>query len=203
MGFSSGWLREALFDDSTGYDADGEPSRDHIRSRRSTYGVSYPLLWGGQQYQECDWYVGSQTYYNLVSNNHGYSYGQTLTTGIAPATITGISGTSSPYTVSVSGSLVDGSTYSPAFVNGSVVTIAGATPSTLNGSIPLTASSAGSFTATTTATGTWSSGGTATGAMGLAWAAIGKGVDVYVNDQSLLFAGLQNATHPQAQRRPI
>ncbi|MCW2284283.1 hypothetical protein M2320_002069 [Rhodoblastus acidophilus] len=44
------------------------------------WAVNYPLLWGGQAYQLCDWYVGSQPHYNLVSDHHFYSYGQTLPT---------------------------------------------------------------------------------------------------------------------------
>jgi hypothetical protein len=47
--------------------------------------VSYPLLWGGQQYQVCDWEVPSQSHYNLVSNHYFYSYGQNLTTSVIPS----------------------------------------------------------------------------------------------------------------------
>jgi len=46
--------------------------------------VSYPLLYGGQIYHECDWFVGPQTHYQLVSNHHFYSYGQNLTTSNIP-----------------------------------------------------------------------------------------------------------------------
>jgi hypothetical protein len=148
-----------------------------------SYGVTYPLIWGGQQYQKCDWYLGSQTYYNLVSNHHGYSYGQSLGTAITPSAISSISGTSSPYTVTLSTT----TTYN----NGTAIILSGITPGTLNGSCAITSSSTGSFTCTTSGTGTWSSGGTATGVTSMAWSAIGAGFLVNVNDTSLFFPGLQ------------
>lgn len=157
----------------------------------ANYNLTYPLLYGGQQYQKCDWFVGTQTTYNVVSNHHGYSYGQAISNAIAPATITGVTGTASPYTFAVSGVLGDGVAYSPVFVVGDTFTVAGANPSSLNGTYTVTSSSAGSVTATTTATGTWVSGGTAKGIMELEWATIGKGFVVYVNDTNLFFPGLQ------------
>lgn len=156
-----------------------------------TYAVSYPLLWGGQQYQECDWFVGAQTHYNLVSAHHGYSYGQNITSAVASASITASSSTASPYTFSVQGALADGQTYSPTFTIGKTFVVSGATPSTLNGTYTITASSAGSVTATSSTTGTWASGGNALGVMNMQWAAIGLGVVLYVNDTSLFFPGMQ------------
>jgi hypothetical protein len=44
----------------------------------STFG--YPFLYGGQVYNVCDWYVGTQTHYQFESTHHFYSIGQNLTT---------------------------------------------------------------------------------------------------------------------------
>jgi hypothetical protein len=49
-----------------------------------TYSTSYPPIWGGQNYQLSDWYVGTQTGYNIVSNHHFYTLGQNLTTSNIP-----------------------------------------------------------------------------------------------------------------------
>ena len=74
--------------------------------------------------------------------------------GGLPYSITGISGTSSPYTVTATGI--------PAQGTGTVVNVTGVTPSSLDGVYTLSYGSAiGSFTATTAATGTYTSGGTA------------------------------------------
>lgn len=47
-----------------------------------TYTVSYPLMWGGQQYQACDW--NSPAHNSVVSSHKFYSYGQNLTTTNVP-----------------------------------------------------------------------------------------------------------------------
>jgi hypothetical protein len=44
--------------------------------------VSYPLMWGGQQYQVCDW--NSPTHNSVVSSHKFYTYGQNLTTSNVP-----------------------------------------------------------------------------------------------------------------------
>jgi hypothetical protein len=46
--------------------------------------VTYPLMWGGQEYRKCDYNLGSQTTYHLVSTHFGYTYGQNLTTSVIP-----------------------------------------------------------------------------------------------------------------------
>lgn len=86
-----------------------------------------------------------------IRDNRFYGAGGTA------QTITSISGTASPYTI----------TFTPGtgistYANGALVTVAGVTPSSLNGTYTVTSSSSGSITATTTATGTYASGGTVT-----------------------------------------
>lgn len=49
-----------------------------------TVSVNYQLLWGGQVYRLCDWYLGTQAHYQFVSNHHFFSYGQGLTTTNMP-----------------------------------------------------------------------------------------------------------------------
>lgn len=80
----------------------------------------------------------------VSSHNRVYGLGNSYS-------ITGISGTSSPYTVTATGI--------PAEPIPSTITVSGVTPSSMNGTYTITASAAGSFTATTTATGTYVSGG--------------------------------------------
>jgi hypothetical protein len=85
-------------------------------------------------------------------------------------TITGISGTSSPYTVTA--------TNMPVVPDGTVLIVSGVTPSSLDGSYTVTSSSAGSFVATTSATGTWSSGGSVATATGT-WSSGGAVTGLY------------------------
>jgi hypothetical protein len=47
-----------------------------------TYTIGYPLMWGGQQYQACDW--NSPSHNSVVSSHKFYSYGQALTTSNVP-----------------------------------------------------------------------------------------------------------------------
>ena len=47
-----------------------------------TYTIGYPLMWGGQQYQACDW--NSPAHNSVVSSHKFYSYGQNLTTTNVP-----------------------------------------------------------------------------------------------------------------------
>lgn len=49
-----------------------------------SYNISYPLLWGGTTYRVCDWQIGTQTHYGVMSTNTGYSYFQNLTTTNVP-----------------------------------------------------------------------------------------------------------------------
>ena len=49
------------------------------------YVVSYPLIWGGEQYRLCDWSLGSPAHYGFISSHFGYSYGQNLTTTNVPS----------------------------------------------------------------------------------------------------------------------
>lgn len=47
-------------------------------------GNCYDILYGGQRYGQYDYYTGSRPNYNLISNHHGYSYGQNITTANCP-----------------------------------------------------------------------------------------------------------------------